>query len=697
MKKKTRKIIYASLLCFPLFLSSCGEDVVSEEEQNNTGVTVDENGAKWIRPAQKLKVSLPVTDENSTRVVLVDGKDIGSSGVKSEWEKTDNVGVWNITASSGGQTGYNVVHPDQNAKHVNLTGTVNCNQGDKIAVFYPYGGETGVASSSDGKITLSLSKQKGTLDDIAKNFDLVYGETTIKSVSDGEASASLGTLTAGITIFEFQFKDTESNNEQIEMERLGIKVEGGHNKAILDLNNMSSGLMMVEKQTEEEIVDTFYVRPAQPTTKVYIAMFEEMAGKTLHFDIVDKYGVQHKASAKAPASITAGQITRANLKAKGGDYVEIDDLKWAKGNLIWDSGELTEQILAANRYWVNASYLQMTNYFIAPSQEWSPEQLNSTMANMPVWPVAPPKIGVDVEEDWYGVPNPTSRDGYIALFYFAAAAKHGQQSGRGQKIIVGSEPSTAALTTVPQCTFDSEFEYGAQLWADNMLRTPISVEDAVAGYGNPVESGVYFGDLAYLVTHGNYAMPNFFQLQELFTHPNAVWGVYFVTLGPNMKVRYGVTKTGDATQAPIYGLYVNKRQMPTTATHDLYVGGEWSGGPLMGTGGWKGQAFILTADDLKRGIFLPADGIRNQAFGAATFNYLDPGSVPGEICSYVCSTFGAGGPGSWNARHWQARPDNASGRGNVGTGQGRVNTTYSAETRTRTGNIRPIYVGDKYK
>lgn len=696
MKKKTRKLIYASLLCFPLFLSSCGEDVVSEEEQNNTGVTVDENGAKWIRPAQKLKVSLPVTDENSTRVVLVDGKDIGSSGVKSEWEKTDNVGVWNITASSGGQTGYNVVHPDQNAKHVNLTGTVNCNQGDKIAVFYPYGGETGVASSSDGKITLSLSKQKGTLDDIAKNFDLVYGETTIKSVSNGEASASLGTLTAGITIFEFQFKDTESNDEQIEMERLGIKVEGGHNKAILDLNNMSSGLMMVEKQTEEEIVDTFYVKPAQPTTKVYIAMFEEMAGKTLHFDIVDKYGVQHKASAKAPASIKAGQITRANLKAKGGDYVEIDDLKWAKGNLIWDNSEITLQVMQQNTYFIQASYLTEKNYFIAPSQEWSPEQLKSTLTDMPVWPVAPPKIGVDVKEDWYGVPNPTSRDGYYSMFYVGAASLHGEPAARGRQIHVGGNPTPSmTLDAVPVVNYSEETDWLGRLWINKEMTQETTLEAVLSGSSGGTLEGYYYGDLPYLVTRGNYVLPTFLQLQSIFNHPNAVWGVYFVTLGPDMKMNHGVTKTGDATQAPIYGLYVNKKQMPTTDTHDLYVGGEWSGGQLLGTGGWKGQAFILTADDLKRGIFLPADGLRNQSGGSGQLTWVD-GCVSGEMCSYICSTFGTG-LGTYSARHWQARPDNASGRGNVGTGQGRVNTTYSAETRTRTGSIRPIYVGDKYK
>ena len=410
-------------------------------------------------------------------------------------------------------------------------------------------------------------------------------------------------------------------------------------------------------------------------------MFGTAAGKTFHFSVIDKYGFQHKASAKAPSSITAGQITRATPKAKDGEYIEFDEVKWAKGNLLWDNGTLTQSVLQSNRYFINASYLTMTSYFIAPSQEWSPAQLNSTLVNFPVWPVAPPDIN-SVEKPWFGVPNPTTTDGYYSLFYLAAAGKHGEMSARGRNVSAGSNPTAAGtLLAIPTSNFSEDIDYAGRLWSDQPMLVPIDVHTAYIQDINQYVRGYYFGDLATLVTDGDYRMPKYQELEVLFNHPNAVWGVYFIDKGSNMKMRYGNTKTGDGSKMPIYGIYINKHQKPTTATHQFYVGSEK----------YKGQAFVLSADDLKKGVFLPADGIRKQTMGAGTLNYTSD-YYPGQYCSYFCSYFGRGALGSYNGRHWIARPSNKNG-----TNQGMATVGYSSETRTTAGSIRPIFTGNPFE
>ena len=169
MKMKAKQLIFASMAVAPMLFSACGDEDMVENPDHGVDI-VGQDSVHWTRPVQKLVVALPENAQEGTRVVLVDNK---PNGVKATWETSDNIGVWNVTAAQGGQNGYNTVHPNADAQYVQFEGTVNCQQGDQIAVFYPYGEGTGVTAHSDGTLTLDLSKQKGTLEDIAKNFDLV--------------------------------------------------------------------------------------------------------------------------------------------------------------------------------------------------------------------------------------------------------------------------------------------------------------------------------------------------------------------------------------------------------------------------------------------------------------------------------------------------------------------------------------------
>lgn len=688
MKSLSKKESLVALVLCAATVSGCTDDVIG-----NDGVNPDQDyEVRYARPAQKLVAGFPDGSGNPKRVVILDGKDAGGSGLKTTWQTTDNVGVWNISAAPDGQNACDTVHPDADARHVSFEGTVHCDRNDNIAVFYPYGAGTGVTADKEGKLTLDLSRQKGTLADIAGNFDLVYGRATVTNAGDGRADASLGTMTAGIGVFEFSFTE---GGRQIEMERVTVKIAGGHNKGVLDLNDLDAGFAMSETGG---VYDTICIRPDGPVTKIYVAVFGEAAGKTVSFDIADKYGFAYEASGKVPSSFAAGQISRASLRAKDGDYIDIDGVKWAKGNLLWDNGPISDDV--GNNYLVNASHLTIRSYFIAPSQEWSPEQLKSTIVtNFPVWPVAPPNIE-DPSRPWLGVPSPAASDGYFGTFYLAAAGKHGEQSARGRNPVPGSNPTSATLLCIPTWGGDQDVDFTGRLWTDQGMTTPIDVHEAYNNENKDAELATYYyGDLAALVTDGNYRLPNYLEMQSLFMHANAVWGVVFIDKGPNMDMRVGVSKTNEPSKLPVYGLYINKREMPVKhmprswGTHrlwDTYTGGEQVSALLENNKqkGYKGEAFILDSDDLRKGVFLPADGLRNQLMGAGSLTYVN-GCYPGEYCAYFCGIFGAGSVGtSWGGRIFEGKPQNDDR--NFGNGEGRAKCAYVQSTRTRTGSIRPV-------
>lgn len=61
-----------------------------------------------------------------------------------------------------------------------FTGSVTCKKDDQIALIYP-ATEPATTRDNRGKFVISLSGQKGTLDDIATRFHYVYGVGQVKS------------------------------------------------------------------------------------------------------------------------------------------------------------------------------------------------------------------------------------------------------------------------------------------------------------------------------------------------------------------------------------------------------------------------------------------------------------------------------------------------------------------------------------
>ncbi|MBP3227965.1 MAG: hypothetical protein J6M53_04155 [Bacteroidaceae bacterium] len=682
---KKRLLTGLAFLALPLVYFSCSSDELFVE----TDEPADQPQEVWLRPARPLLISgleqaasAGAAQKAPHRIVMTDEKLAGGEGVTTKWNTTDEVGVWNVTAAAGGQQGVDVVRPKSEEKYVQFAGDVHCDVGDKIAMFYP--ATSASVKREGGTLTFDLSEQKGTLEDIAKNFDIMYGAATVESIRDnGEAVANLGFLQSGVTLFVFSFTPPYTTESLFELERVSIKIEGGGNQGVLNLDTQEFSV------AGDEVIT---VRPDAPTTSVYVAVPGNVAGKQFKFDLVDKYGFSHKASAKAPKTVTPSQVSRAKLRSMDGEYIEIEGVKWAKGNLLWFNGELTNAIAQASTYYTNAYSLTIDNYFIAPQQYWSPEQLKSKyVTNIPVWPGYVPNVAY-VTHPIYRIPSPTYNGSYYATYFLGLAGHHGETSARGRYPTGGNFSLGASLASVNKSNKSEDLDFSGKLFTDEQMTNQVTLEAARNLEGSLAQWGTYYGDLAYLASNGRYEMPDPSELYSLFNHENAVWGVYFQYITTSdMEMRDGVTKTGQSYYAPIYGLYINKVEKPTTATHDLYVGEE-SVGLLKKEKGWKGQAFVLSTTDMSRGIFLPAEGKRS--FGSGS---LIPVSkcVPGEFCGYYCSLFGSGGYGSANARLFTARPDNNSS--NQGTGEGRVNTAYEQSNRTQSGAIRPVLVGNVFE
>ena len=74
-----------------------------------------------------------------------------------------------------------------------FTGTVRCKAGDNVALFYPHQ-DVPEQGTKQGKFTINLDGQDGTLATIAKNFHYVYGVAKVTSVTESTANATISNM-----------------------------------------------------------------------------------------------------------------------------------------------------------------------------------------------------------------------------------------------------------------------------------------------------------------------------------------------------------------------------------------------------------------------------------------------------------------------------------------------------------------------
>ncbi|MBQ9669798.1 MAG: hypothetical protein IJV23_02150 [Prevotella sp.] len=647
MKKLAIRIIWGMTCSLSFLFSACTNDDIEEME-----VSLDK--PVWVRALHPLSITSdePLSVQRANRVVLID-EGVGH-GMTAKWQTTDEVGIWNITAAREGQRGYDVVHPSVEDRVAEFYGDVHCAVGDELAMVYPYSCSKYLQVNNDGTLDLDLRSQNGTLSDIEKNFDLVYGKAKVLKISDeGVATAYFGKLKSAIAVFALSF--TDENDSLIVINQLHIKINGGHTQAKLRLSDVGSGNELAYSGQ-----DTLYVKPANITTNVYVAMFGNVSGKELLFDIVDKYGFSHKAKAKLKDNINTAQIIRRRMKSKPGDYIEFDGVKIATGNLIWDQGPRTG-IMGNSLY--SASYdFGLEHYFIAPSQAWSPEQFTDVLSGgTPRWPEASPVNG--------GIDNV-----YYSTFINTSASMHGLISARGRVPLRNSNSASAYTQSYVNATIPAEgLNYDARLFNQyNDINSWVELDDVLSG---AVKGGwkdnVFYGDLAYLATRGKWRLPTRYEWSKVFKQDNnnKKWAVYRIsTANRNMNYYDGSSIPGNV--ANVYGLLVWNENASEYINSLPTVDG--------------GSTIVINDETLKKALFLPADGNR----GFNDFIYPYNAAKPRVGCAYLTGYLRAGSMTQHTTELYQANLDEG------GSGTTLVYVNY--QNRIRTGSIRPVLCNQNY-
>lgn len=646
MKKLAIRIILGMTCSLSFLFSACTNDDIEEME-----VSLDK--PVWVRALHPLSITSdePISVQRANRVVLID-EGVGH-GMTAKWQTTDEVGIWNITAAREGQRGYDVVHPSVEDRMAEFYGDVHCAVGDELAMVYPYSCSKYLQVNNDGTLDLDLRSQNGTLSDIEKNFDLVYGKAKVLKISDeGVATAYFGKLKSAIAVFALSFAD--ENDNPIEINQLHIKINGGHTQAKLRLSDVGSGNELAYSGQ-----DTLYVKPEKDTTNVYVAMFGNVSGKELLFDIVDKYGFSHKVKAKLKDNINTAQIIRRRMKSNPGDYIEIEKIRFATGNLIWNQGPRTG--ITGNSLFKASYDFGLEHYFIAPSQAWSPEQFTDVNSSgAPRWPEASPVNG--------GIDNV-----YYSTFVNTSASMHGLISARGRVPLRNSNQANAYTQTYINVTIPAEgFLYDARLFNQyNNLNSWVELDDVLSG---AVKGGwnerTFYGDLAYLATRGKWRLPSRYEWKKVIESENInkKWAVYRIsTKNRNMNYYDGSSIPGDV--ANVYGLLLWNENASEYINSLPTVDG--------------GSTIVINDETLKKALFLPADGNR----GFNDFIYPYNAAKPRVGCSYLTAHLSPGNIFAYTTELYQANLDLE------GTGATLVYINY--QNRIRTGSIRPVLCKDQ--
>lgn len=327
--------------CAFCMITSCSSD---EDKSNSDNI-------KAVRKERILTIKQSEPDANhvQTRTIL---KDQGDEGIYASWEMGDKATIYNKSYPAAG---YMFVKASSSSKNTNFTGSVDCQAGDVIRMFYP---EVNVVSSvtdenNSGILTLDISKQKGTLEDIQLNYDFCYGEATVSDVTETTATADMGSSENLMAICKFTFK---SGNEYLKNINK-VNITGVHEKGVFTLSNSNPELIRCQ-------FADFYNSVKQRNVKSKAPEFSELEQSqgiiTVDAGNVDNfvYVALYPGSTTPAFEVTTdegkyeGTLTASNLQAgkyynvvvnltrtgdaSNAEYVEVCGIKWAKGNLQYD-------------------------------------------------------------------------------------------------------------------------------------------------------------------------------------------------------------------------------------------------------------------------------------------------------------------------------------------------------------------------
>lgn len=345
-------------------LTSCSSDVSSE---GNATVNPNETARRAL--------TIAVGDGGTRSVVSLE-----TNGNK--WENGDLFGAFNITTP--GSLESLIAKGEGNS--TKLEGNIECANGDKIGVFFPYKPSptkpymsqypthkfveismiNGVLSSNG---TVAQYKQNGTIENL-KYFDYSYGTTTVQVNADGSAKA------------------TGSVNMKKQYAVLGLKFTVTKNSTTTDITENVKKVTMsnVTDQVDFDIA-TGNLRKEEVLTPIeiqtsnlnciYVAVFPDN-------NFSPKFTVETNDNKTYTVSVSGKKVEAAayypiTLQVKeyipNPPYIEIAGVKWGKYNLQYTPDKKTDG-------WVDGYHLAKNpwDYFYTES---SPMNLEPNVIKIP--------------------------------------------------------------------------------------------------------------------------------------------------------------------------------------------------------------------------------------------------------------------------------------------------------------------------
>lgn len=312
-------------------LTSCSSELSSE---GNATVNPNETARRAL--------TIAVGDGGTRSVVSLE-----TNGNK--WENGDLFGAFNITAPGSLES---LIAKGSGAS-TKLEGNINCANGDKIGVFFPYKPSpnkpyynqypthkfveismiNGVLSSNG---TVAQYKQNGTIENL-KYFDYSYGTTTVQVNADGSAKA------------------TGSVNMKKQYAVLGLKFTVTKNSTTTDITENVKKVTMSNvtdqgdfdiatgELRKEEVLTPIEIQTSN-LDRIYVAVFPDN-------NFSPKFTVETNDNKTYTVSISGKKVEAAayypiTVEVKeyipNPPYIEIDGVKWGKYNLQYTPGKKTD-------------------------------------------------------------------------------------------------------------------------------------------------------------------------------------------------------------------------------------------------------------------------------------------------------------------------------------------------------------------
>ena len=197
----------AICLSFITGLFSLNMGVVSclseDNEAPDTGERAD---------GRKLR-QLTISEVSLTRAMLTEQTVGGKHSLGAAWKENDKATFFNLSELAQGNVRYSELTASSSTETSAFTGSVYCEELDRIALIYP---AVEIITQDDpskdelykkGDFYINLSGQDGTLDLLAQKYHCVYGVGKVTSVTETMANATIFSIKSLLAVCKFKFKD----------------------------------------------------------------------------------------------------------------------------------------------------------------------------------------------------------------------------------------------------------------------------------------------------------------------------------------------------------------------------------------------------------------------------------------------------------------------------------------------------------